>query len=182
MDVDRLSDEELLQLARDDPKAFGAFYRRHVRAVHGYFRRRVQDVEAAFDLTAETFATALRVAPRYEPEAAPARAWLFGIARNTLLEALRHGQVQDRARRALSMEPIALNAADVQTMELLAETPALQSLARLPTDQRDAVTARHLDGATYAEIAERLECSESVVRQRVSRGVRTLRTRLEEGR
>src|SRR4051794_29741623 len=182
MDFERLSDQELLVLARDTPQAFGAFYRRHVHAVHGYFRRRVFDVEAAFDLTAETFAAALRAVPRYEPRPEPARAWLFGIARNTLLEALRRGQVEDRARRALSMEPIVLDEDDVATLELLAEIPALEAIADLPGEQRDAVLARHVDGESYAEIAARLACSESVVRQRVSRGLRTLRARMEKGR
>jgi RNA polymerase sigma factor (sigma-70 family) len=182
MDLQRLSDEELLVLARDAPRAFDAFYRRHVRAVHSYFRRRVFDVETAFDLTAETFAAALRTVPRYEPRPEPARAWLFGIARNTLSEALRRGKVQDRARRALAMQPIVLDEADVAALELLVETPAVEAVASLPDDQRAAVIARHVDGESYAEIAQRLACSQSVVRQRVSRGLRTLRTRLEEGR
>jgi hypothetical protein len=73
MDLERLSDQELLVLAREAPQAFAAFYRRHVLAVHGYFRRRVFEVEAAFDLTAETFATALRAVPHYEPRPEPAR-------------------------------------------------------------------------------------------------------------
>jgi RNA polymerase sigma factor (sigma-70 family) len=182
MELERLSDEELLVLARDTPRAFGAFYRRHVHAVQGYFRRRVFDVEAAFDLTAETFAAALRAVPRYEPRPEPARAWLFAIARNTLFDALRRGRVEDRARRALAMQPIVLDDDDVATLELLAETPALEAMAGLPDDQRAAVVARHVDGESYAEIAQRLACSESVVRQRVSRGLRTLRTRLQEGR
>jgi RNA polymerase sigma factor (sigma-70 family) len=182
MDVERLSDEELLVLARDTPPAFGAFYRRHVHAVHSYFRRRVFDVETAFDLTAETFAAALQAVPRYEPRPEPARAWLFGIARNKLFEAFRRGQVEDRARRALSMEPIVLDEADVATLELLADTPVVEALAGLPDDQRAALTARHIDGESYAQIAERLACSQSVVRQRVSRGLRTLRTRLQEDR
>ncbi|MDP1847881.1 MAG: RNA polymerase sigma factor [Solirubrobacteraceae bacterium] len=182
MDLQQHSDEDLLVLAREDALAFGVLYRRHVRAVHGYFRRRVFDVEAVFDLTAETFAAALRAVPRYEPGPAPARAWLFGIARNTLSEAVRHGRVQDRARRALAMQPIVLDDADVAMLELLAETPAVEALASLPDEQRAAVKARHVDGDSYAEIAGRLECSQSVARQRVSRGLRAMRTRLEEGR
>jgi RNA polymerase sigma factor (sigma-70 family) len=182
MDLERLSDEELLVLARGTPRAFGAFYRRHVHAVHSYFRRRVFHVETAFDLTAETFATALRAVPRYEPRPEPARAWLFAIARNTLSEALRRGQVEDRARRALAMEPIVLDEADVTTLELVADAPVLEAVQSLPADQRAAVIAHHVDGESYAEIAERLACSQSVVRQRVSRGLRTVRIRLEAGR
>ena len=169
-------------LARGEPLAFGVFYRRHVQAVHGYFRRRVFDVETAFDLTAETFAAALRTVPRYEPRPEPARAWLFGIARNKLLEALRRGRVEDSARRALAMQPIVLNETDVAALELLAETPVVEAVESLPDDQRAAVLARHVKGESYAEIAERLACSESVVRQRVSRGLRTLRARLQEDR
>ncbi len=182
MDLERVSDEELLVLAREEPRAFGVFYGRHVYAVQGYFRRRVFEVESAFDLTAETFAGALRAVPRYEPRPEPARAWLFAIARNTLSEAVRRGQVQDRARRALEMEPMVLDETDVETLELLVETPAVEAVASLPDDQRAAVIARHVDGEPYEEIAVRLECSPSVVRQRVSRGLRTLRTRLQEGR
>lgn len=182
MDLERLSDEDVLVLAQKDPVAFGVFYARHVHAVQGYFRRRVIDVETAFDLCAETFAATLRALPRYERRPEPARAWLFGIARNVLSEALRRGRVQDRARRALAMEPIVLDDQDVATLELLAETPALQAVECLPEDQRAAVLARHVDGESYAEIAHRLACSQSVVRQRVSRGLRTLSTRLQEDR
>lgn len=182
MDLDRLPDEELLVLAREQPRAFGVFYRRHAEAVQGYFRRRVPDVETAFDLTAETFAAALRSVPRYEPRPEPARAWLFAIARNTLSEALRRGQVQDQARRALMMQPLVLDDSDVESLSLLEETPALEALADLPAEQREALTARHVEGDSYAEIAARLTCSESVVRQRVSRGLRTLRTQLGGGR
>jgi RNA polymerase sigma factor (sigma-70 family) len=60
--------------------------------------------------------------------------------------------------------------------------PALEAIADLPGEQRDAVIARHVDGESYAEIATRLACSESVVRQRVSRGLRALRARLGETR
>lgn len=180
MKLERLSDEELLVSARTVPRAFGIFYERHVGAVDSYFRRRVRNVEMAFDLTAETFAAALQSVPRYESGPAPARAWLFGVARNTLLASLRSGQVEDRARRALAMEPLVLDDADVLLLRDVIETPALEAVKDLPPEQRSAVMAHHVCDESYGDIAQRLECSESVVRQRVSRGLRTLRTRLRE--
>jgi RNA polymerase sigma factor (sigma-70 family) len=182
MAFDDVSDAELLVRARDTPRAFGEFYRRHARDVQSYFRRRVGNVETAFDLTAETFAAALQAVPRFEPRPEPARAWLFAIARHVLSESLRRGQVQDRARKALEMEPFVLDEADIEMLELLADTPAVEAAETLPADQRAALLARHVDGESYADIAERLSCSESVVRQRVSRGLRSLRTRLEDTR
>ena len=53
-------------------------------------------------------------------------------------------------------------------------------LARLPEDQATAVRARIIDEEAYADIAGRLRCSQSVIRQRVSRGLGTLRTLVEE--
>jgi RNA polymerase sigma factor (sigma-70 family) len=52
-------------------------------------------------------------------------------------------------------------------------------LSELPDDQRLAIEGRVLEERDYEELAQRLSCSESVVRQRVSRGLRSLRERLE---
>jgi RNA polymerase sigma factor (sigma-70 family) len=48
-------------------------------------------------------------------------------------------------------------------------------LSDLPADQREAVRRRVLAEDDYAAIAADLDCSEAVVRQRVSRGLATLR-------
>ena len=53
-------------------------------------------------------------------------------------------------------------------------------LEGLAPDQQDAVRARILDERPYREIAERMQTSELVIRQRVSRGLASLRARLEE--
>ena len=49
----------------------------------------------------------------------------------------------------------------------------------LPADQRDAVQARIVEERPYPEIARELRTSEMVVRKRVSRGLATLRERME---
>lgn len=82
------TDDELLGRTPRDPEAFTEFYRRHERAVIGYFMRRTRDAEVAADLTAETFATAVVSAKRFRPGREPAIAWLFGIARHSFKRAL----------------------------------------------------------------------------------------------
>lgn len=52
-------------------------------------------------------------------------------------------------------------------------------LSDLPADQREAVRRRVLADEDYTAIAQDLECSPAVVRQRVSRGIATLRKGLE---
>jgi RNA polymerase sigma-70 factor (ECF subfamily) len=78
------------------------------------------------------------------------------------------------------MQPILLDDEARAFLESEAETPALAALTDLPEDQRAAVTERHIDERGYDEIAARLGCSESVARQRVSRGLRALHARLKE--
>ena len=179
-----MSDDELLAAAaRGDGDAFAAFYRRHASLVLGFLRRRVAEPELAFDLAAETFAAALLGVRRYRADGSPAVAWLLGIARNKLRESLRRGRVEAAARRQLRLDPIVFDDADLAAVEERAAAGASQLaalVASLPEDQRRAVLARVVDERGYGEIAAELDCSEQVVRQRVSRGLRTLRTQLEE--
>lgn len=177
-------DAELLRRAVDDAdgEAFAELYRRHVDAVLAYLRRRVPTPELALDLTAETFATAIERAHTYRGDA-PVGAWLYGIARNKLLESLRRGRVEDAARRRLAHEPLAVTDDELAAVESRAARGAGlldEQLALLAPEVREALVARIVDERDYDEIAADLACSEQVVRKRVSRGLRRLRAALEE--
>ena len=170
------SDDELL--ASGDSEAFGIFYDRHARALLGYFARRTGDPEAAADLTAETFACAIAGQRRYRAGGAPAIAWLYTIAARRLVDYQRRGAVQQRMRRSLALQRPALNGEDVALIRLLAEDAVGALLAELPAEQREAVAAHVVDDRGYAELADSLHTSQAVVRQRVSRGLSTLRRHL----
>lgn len=184
---ERLTDHELIRRSVDDADgdAFAELYRRHVDAVLAYLRRRVPTPELALDLTAETFATAITNAHRFRGEG-PVAGWLYGIARNKLLESLRRGRVEDAARRKLANDPLAVSDADLADVEHRATGPGTAELARqlgaLAPEIREALIARIVDERGYDDIAADLAVSEQLVRQRVSRGLRRLRTALEETR
>ena len=175
----------LLAAARGEEAAFETFYRRWLPAVMGFHLRRVGGVrETAFDLTAETFAAVVVACGAFDPDRGSAPAWLFAIADHKLRDSLRRGRVEASARRTLGHQPVVLEDEDLMRVEELASVgtgPALQQLlAELPQTQRAAVRARVLDERSYAAIAGELRCSEAVVRQRVHRGLRRLRERLQE--
>ena len=178
----RCDDELLLAAAAGEGLAFAELYRRHLPAVLAFLARRVSCEEVAADLAGETFAAALLACGRYRSEGAPAGAWLLGIARNKLRESARRGRVEVEARRRLGLPVIAFDDHDLLRVQELASEgeSALRHLEQLPPAQRDAVRARVIDEAAYAELALALGCSEQVVRQHVSRGLRTLRTLMEE--
>ncbi|HEX6023058.1 MAG TPA: RNA polymerase sigma factor [Solirubrobacter sp.] len=169
--------------AAGDDAAFAEFYRRHVSLVVGYLRKRVDEPETAFDLAAETFAAALVGLHRYRRGRGPASAWLLGIARNKFRESRRRGRVAAGARLRLGFEPIAVDDLDLVAVEERAEEGMSQLehlLTQLPAEQGRAVRARIIEQREYAEIAREIQCSPQVVRQRVSRGLRALRARLEQ--
>lgn len=180
---DDRDDEELLRLTPKDPDAFAAFYRRHADPVLAYFAARTREPELAADLMAETFAAALIGAPRFRPRKEPAVAWLYTIARRKLIDSQRRRKVEDAARRRLQIEPQWLGDDDLRRIAELVDAgrdpQAMARLARLPDPQKQAVYAHVVQEHGYAEIAEAMACSESVIRQRVSRGLRTLRRSME---
>jgi RNA polymerase sigma factor (sigma-70 family) len=169
------SDEDLLTSGETD--AFGVFYDRHARTVLGYFARRTGDPQAAADLTAETFASAIAAQRRYRPTGAPALAWLFKIAARRLADYERRSAVERRMRGRLAMRTPRLTPEDAALIGVLADDAASVLLAELPVEQREVVAAHVLDEREYAELASSLQISEAAVRQRVSRGLSALRRR-----
>jgi RNA polymerase sigma factor (sigma-70 family) len=167
------TDEELL--ASEDAEAFGMFYDRHVKTLLGYFMRRTGDPELAADLTAETFASAIVARSRFRPGAKPAVAWLFTIAHRRLADFQRRGHVERRIRRALEMERRPIGAEDAALIRLLGDDSVTALLADLGPNQRDAVAGHVIEDLSYPELAVALNVSEVTVRQRVSRGLSTLR-------
>lgn len=174
------TDAELLAASSSDPDAFARFYDRYEGPIVSYFMRRTRDPEVAADLTAEVFAAALGAAGRYRPHGPTAAGWLFTIATRTLAKSARRGRVERRARLRVGMREVWL---DEDSLERIAEANEAERVAALleslPADQRDAVHARIVEERPYPEIARELRTSEMVVRKRVSRGLATLRERME---
>jgi RNA polymerase sigma factor (sigma-70 family) len=177
---DRVNEEGLLTAARSGAERFAVFYRHFERPMLAFFMRATGRPDLAADLTAETFACALESVGTYDPGKGRADQWLFGIARNVLGKSYRRGRVDAAARRRLGLPRLILDDDLTRAISRLSDgqDEATLALAQLPREQRDAIEARVLHERDYADIAGELCCSEAVVRQRVSRGLRALRTRL----
>jgi RNA polymerase sigma factor (sigma-70 family) len=174
--ADPRTDDQLLRASASDPDAFAVFYRRHSGAILAYARRRTGDMEAAADLTANVFAAAFASRRRYRSNGEPGRAWLFGIANNLLAMQRRTQRRAASARRKLGVEALGFHDEDLQRAEaVIGSRPESQLVAALVAglapEQRTAVLARIVDERPYTEIATEQGCRESVVRQRVSRGL-----------
>jgi RNA polymerase sigma-70 factor (ECF subfamily) len=171
--------------AREDPELFGQFFETSHEQVLAFFARRVLDPEAAFDLTAETFAAAFASLGDFRGTTAEsAHAWLWAIARNRLYRWRERGVVERRALRELGIELPPITSVEHDRVEELADLERLRplidaSLRVLPEDHRVAVHMRVIDDRSYSEMAAELGVSEVVARARVSRGLRKLAALLD---
>ena len=169
------------RIVAGDDAAFATLYRRYLPLVVRWSLRQTGNREVAADLASEVFAAALIASRRYDPSQGSVAAWLLGIAKNKLRESRRRSKVEDSARRKLGIGPIALNDTAIERVEELASVDAhvAELVAALPEDQREAILERVVRERPYEDIASDLSCSASVIRQRVSRGLKTLRSELE---
>ena len=98
------SDAELVRAARSDPAAFRELYGRYARQIFGFHVRRVRDVDAAHELTAETFAQAWQSRRRFRDRASgSAGPWLIGIARHVIAQSVRRRRIELAACAKLGM-------------------------------------------------------------------------------
>ncbi len=174
-----MDDAALLRAASaGDARAFETFMHAHEAAVQRYLRSAFSDIDVD-DALQETFIAAWRGAATYTGSGA-ARGWLYAIARN----AVRH-----QTRRHVG-EPAQLDSLDtVSSLESLAEKAGWgcahdagvlsdaalareqlgAAMAQLPTEEREVLTLRELDGFSGEETAALLHCSLAATKSRLHR-------------
>lgn len=178
-------DVQLLRAARRDDEAFCELYRRWAPELHAWFSRRTASPDVAAELTAETFAEVLRGLGGFRGRhPGSGAAWLMGIARNLLRGWYRSNRVASEGRERMGI-PVRHYEIDEEAIgSRLSAGPLREDLLRaleaLPPEQREAVALRVIHERSYDEVAVALECSTATARQRVFRGLQSMRERLSE--
>lgn len=159
-----------------DHTPFDRLLRRHQSEISAYLRRLMRDPRDAEDVAQDTWLRAHRAFPRLPPTA-NARAWLYRIATNRALTALKRRRTE--TRRASGVELDALPAHAVDLTGGLTLRAVARALDRLPAKQRAALVARRFHDLGYDDIGASLGCSAEAARANVHHAVRKLRTWLE---
>jgi len=176
---DRQLDQQLVErVQRGDKQAFNLLVTKYQRRLGRLVARFVRDPAEAEDVTQEAFIKAYRALPSFRGESA-FYTWLYRIGINTA-----KNHLLSVKRRPPSSTPVdAQEAESFDEASLLREvsTPenelmgkqvvdAVQaSLQQLPEDLRSALTLREIDGLSYEEIAEVMNCPIGTVRSRIFR-------------
>jgi RNA polymerase sigma-70 factor (ECF subfamily) len=172
------SDKKLVQrVQKGDKGAFDLLVLKYQHKIVNLVMRYVRDPELALDITQEAFIKAYRALPRFRGDSA-FYTWMYRIAVNT---AKNHLAAQ--RRRPMDVE---LDLQDPEQYDLHAklketDTPegitlsnelqeiVERAIAALPEDLRTAIVLRELEGMSYEEIAQTMECPVGTVRSRIFR-------------
>ena len=181
--IDTESAEEAALIARirgGESQLYGTLVDRYQRRLWWSCLRMLGDPDEAEDVVQEAFVRAWERLDRFDP-AHRFYTWLFTIARNRCLNALRRRSTW--GFRSLSGDdPPVLPARDdagagVEDRELA--RALAECLETLPDDQREVFDLRHAEDFRYAEIAAVLEISQGTVMSRLHRARERMRDCLE---
>ena len=161
-----------------DRKAFAALFRHFSPRIRAYLVRRGSDAGNVDDLLQEVFASVWQKANLYDSRRATAAAWIFAIARNRRIDALRGVRRPefDREDPAFRPDPVP-GGEETLTVRQRAESVGA-ALAVLSHEQREVLQLSFYEGESYAAIAVRLGIPLGTVKSRARLAFGRLRTEL----
>ena len=188
MSDQNLLDEQLVErVQRGDKAAFNLLVKKYQQKVVNLVARYVNNPGDVPDVAQEAFIKAYRALPTFRGESA-FYTWLYRIAVNTAKNYL-----TSQGRRPPSSDVEADEAESYGGGEALQEVSTPENLARtdeikrtvfsaieaLPEDLRTAITLRELEGLSYEEIAEIMDCPVGTVRSRIFRAREAIDKKLQ---
>jgi RNA polymerase sigma-70 factor, ECF subfamily len=159
-------------------EAFDGLYAALASRLRAYLIALCRDAALADDLLQETFMQMHRSRRTYEP-GRPVAPWVFAIARHVYLM---HRRGSARRVRFLERVAAAVRAEDAvqDAARLLAEVDAVRrALREVPADQRRALVMHHVEGWSFAEVADRLGIRLNAAKTRAFRGMKKMREQLK---
>jgi RNA polymerase sigma-70 factor (ECF subfamily) len=156
-----------------------ALYRTYGSELYGFAVSCLGDRGQAEELVQEVFTRVWRNAESYDSDKASFRTWLYGIARNAIIDLKRRQSV----RPALATHPEQeedQGALDDSFERALLRWQVAAALDRLTPEHRQVIRLAHFQGLTLREISERTGIPLGTVKSRTSYALRGLRLALEE--
>jgi len=174
-----------------DVRAFEMLVVKYQRRIERLIGRMVRDVDLVPDIAQETFIRAYRAIPQFRGESA-FYTWLYRIAVNTakkaLMELKRDPLITETARASREEDDdggsrVENELSDGETPDAVMASKQIAAavnfaIEALSDDLRQAITLREIEGLSYEEIAELMNCPIGTVRSRIFRAREAIAARL----
>jgi len=163
-----------------DQKAFELLVIKYERRIQRLIGRMVRDVDLVEDIAQETFIRAYRALAQFRGDA-QFYTWLYRIAVNTakkfLMDLKRNPTVSENSFKTADDDetsPVENELTSPETPEAVLASKEIAEMVNaamdaLPEDLRQAITLREIEGLTYEEIADAMNCPIGTVRSRIFR-------------
>lgn len=178
------------RVKQGDVKAFEMLVVKYQRRIERLIGRMVRDVDLVPDIAQETFIRAYRALPKFRGDSA-FYTWLYRIAVNTAKKALgelKRDLLVTESSRVLRDDDDETSRAENEpttgeTPESLLQSKEIamtvnSAIEALSEDLRQAITLREIEGLSYEEIAELMNCPIGTVRSRIFRAREAIALRL----
>ncbi len=191
------ADHALVTLAQaGDDRAYEMLVIKYQRRIERLVGRMVRDVDVVQDIAQETFVRAWRALRNFRGEA-QFYTWLYRIAVNSakkhlmqvkrdpiITEAALRGAESDEDETSFEQHPLNNRASDGDTPESAYAAKEIaqavnSAMDALPEELRQAITLRELEGLTYEEISELMNCPIGTVRSRIFRAREAISARIK---
>ena len=185
-DMDLSEEEELVKRAQKDPDAFAKLYDQYYPRIFGYVLRRTANLEAAQDITSETFLKALGKLWQFQWRNVSFSSWLYKIATNEINQYFRKAEY----KKSVSLEELQergfelLSPHDPESELIEAQEKLKQHqdfleiqgrITRLPAKYQEVIALRFFEKKQINEIAEVLGKREGTIKSLLHRAVEKLR-------
>ncbi|MGA8516333.1 MAG: RNA polymerase sigma factor RpoE [Burkholderiaceae bacterium] len=191
------ADHALVTLAQaGDDRAYEMLVIKYQRRIERLVGRMVRDGDVVQDIAQETFVRAWRALRNFRGEA-QFYTWLYRIAVNSakkhlmevkrdpvITEAALRGADGDEDETSFEQHPLNNRASDGDTPESAYAAKEIAqavnaAMDALPEELRQAITLRELEGLTYEEISELMNCPIGTVRSRIFRAREAISARIK---
>ncbi len=154
-------------------------YQEHAAALWRYAVRLTGDKARAEDVVQETLLRAWRHPEVTNDKERSARAWLFTVARNLVIDERRSARFRSESGTP-DIEQAADYAGPDEVETALDRMLLIEAMAQLSEDHRAVISRAYYQGGTTAQIAAELDIAEGTVKSRLHYGMRALRLKLQE--
>jgi RNA polymerase sigma-70 factor (ECF subfamily) len=177
-DLADIDDGALMALIAEQPQhpeAARELYSRYGTAVYSWIRRMTGDPVRSEDLTQEVFLRAWHRASTYRKEKGSVGAWLYGISRNCVADAMR----KERELVGLPDQELAKHATNLDLEAVWIGGQVAAALKTLSPEHRQVLEMAYFEHLTQKEIAEKLGIPVGTVKSRTFKALRKMRAVLE---
>ncbi|MBN1530818.1 MAG: sigma-70 family RNA polymerase sigma factor [Thermoleophilaceae bacterium] len=175
-----VSDAQLIGRLANDPTGEGlrTLYRRYAGELYGFALNSLNDRGLAEEVVQDAFTSVWRHADRFDPEIGSFRTWLYGLARNRIVDMRRRASVRPAVAAGEEVEE--RGEVDRSLDEAMLRWQIASALTRLSPDHREVIRMAHFQALTMREIAAALGLPLGTVKSRSYYALRHLRLVLDE--